>query len=83
VSAENLLLAICVFENQNIVLVNRDSALNVTPVLACSIMPRELGADSARDAIALKYGVGRTGRVDEAHEIQPKATDVYTQKFDF
>jgi hypothetical protein len=46
-------------------------------------MPREIGADSARDAIALKYGVGRTGRVDEMHEIQPRATDVYTQKFDF
>jgi hypothetical protein len=81
--AEDVYPAVGVFEIQNIALVSNDSALNVTPMLACSLMSRALGADSVSETIAPKCGDCRMNRVSGTGTLQPRATDVYSQKLDF
>jgi hypothetical protein len=80
---ERLCPSVCDFASQDIALLNRDNALNVTPMLASSFIPNALGVDSTSMTTSLKCsddGMKGVGRTDK---IQPKATDVYSQKFDF
>jgi dihydroxyacid dehydratase/phosphogluconate dehydratase len=83
VVAEDVFPAVDVLKIQNVALVSNDSALNVTPMLACSLMSRALGADSTSETIAFKCGDGSMITVSGADKIQPRATGVCSQKLDF
>jgi hypothetical protein len=80
---EDVFPAVDVLKIQNVALVSNDNALNMTPILACSLMSRALGADSKSETTALKCGDGSMITVSGTDKIQHRATDVYSQKLDF
>jgi hypothetical protein len=80
--AEDSYAAVGVLETQNVALVNKDNALNVTPMLASSFIPKALGVDSTSMTTSMTYGDDGMKGVGRTDKIQPKAIDVYGQKFD-
>jgi hypothetical protein len=79
---EGLCPSVCDFASQNMTLLNKDNALNVTPMLALSFMPKALGLDGTSMTTSLKCGDDGMKGVGRTDKIQPKATDVYSQNFD-